>query len=111
MGQRKGGESSPVVRASAPPLARQRSWRNGRASNEDLLEVLRTSLAASTPRFGEYRSPPPSSTASSCGQVEQDDVFIVADDEDRDAPTPPGRATEWEGWINWDEVEGMSLDL
>ena len=42
----------------------------------------------------------PSSSASSCGQVEIDDVAVDDDEDDSDLASD-----EWEAWVDWDGLQ------
>jgi hypothetical protein len=71
------------------------------ATRDEMIDVLRDALAASTPSpHGGYRESPPSSCASSCGgQVELDDIISHEEEDDDDSERTS--SIEWEAWIDW----------
>ena len=100
---RQSGPTSPISRSSAAPGPRRpRTFAlSKQASNEDLINVLRSSLAASTPSpLNSYREGPPSSNASSCDSAYEHDIHSTLDDDDAPEVSP----TEWEAWIDWDKL-------
>ena len=97
--------NSPDMSGMSRRSSRRPSWLSKQPSNEDLLEVLRTSLAASTPSPTGYRDGPPSSNASSADHTEPDDCLYLDDDDE------PCNATEWEGWINWAHTDTLEPSL
>lgn len=107
---RKSGLSSPIAHSrSAAPFSRRPSVfaLTKTPSNEDLLTVLRTSLAASTPSpLAGYREAPPSSNASSCDTSHEND-FALLDDDD----APDASPTEWEAWIDWHKCSNTDAHM